>query len=260
MSLFMFSCFAMANDSEAPESWLNWSSPVMKLFFGLNANRRWNYTAGAQPTRYVKWYVRSVDAPKPETMINLCHSLWAFVLRRDTPWIKEWKEVEAEKKMAAEAVEAAPEAAADKAPSEGSSMRSAHALGAYKRMLMTSGIVSGIICWAIFTCTLPAMDIAAWLRACQFARFLARHADVALTRYPSAIARVCLRMSPPPALACCRAVPDALRQLLRTQTYGMLIYRLLGDGAQDSFARSWGISYGLNGAWPTCCAPAPALF
>jgi hypothetical protein len=38
---------------------------------------------------------------------------------------------------------------------------------------------------------------------------------------------------------------DALRAL---QTYGMLIYRLLGDEAQQSFARSWGISYGINAA------------
>jgi hypothetical protein len=28
----------------------------------------------------------------------------------------------------------------------------------------------------------------------------------------------------------------------------MLIYRLLGDDAQQSFARSWGISYGMNAA------------
>ena len=28
----------------------------------------------------------------------------------------------------------------------------------------------------------------------------------------------------------------------------MLIYRLLGDDAQQSFARSWGISYGINAA------------
>jgi hypothetical protein len=28
----------------------------------------------------------------------------------------------------------------------------------------------------------------------------------------------------------------------------MLIYKLLGDEAQQSFARSWGVSYGLNGA------------
>ena len=31
-----------------------------------------------------------------------------------------------------------------------------------------------------------------------------------------------------------------------SQTYGMLIYKLLGDKAQSEFARSWGISYGMN--------------
>jgi hypothetical protein len=30
--------------------------------------------------------------------------------------------------------------------------------------------------------------------------------------------------------------------------YGMLIYKLLGDEAQQSFARSWGVSYGMNTA------------
>jgi hypothetical protein len=33
-----------------------------------------------------------------------------------------------------------------------------------------------------------------------------------------------------------------------SQTYGMLIYKLLGDEAQSEFARSWGISYGMNAA------------
>jgi hypothetical protein len=28
----------------------------------------------------------------------------------------------------------------------------------------------------------------------------------------------------------------------------MLIYKLLGDGAQQEFARSWGVSYGMNAA------------
>ena len=29
-------------------------------------------------------------------------------------------------------------------------------------------------------------------------------------------------------------------------TYGMLIYKLLGDQAQSEFARTWGISYAMN--------------
>ena len=41
-------------------------------------------------------------------------------------------------------------------------------------------------------------------------------------------------------------------------TYGMLIYKLLGDDAQASFARSWGISYGMNAAteWRTIAVEA----
>lgn len=31
-------------------------------------------------------------------------------------------------------------------------------------------------------------------------------------------------------------------------TYGMLCYKLLGDEAQASFVRSWGISYGVGAA------------
>ncbi len=30
--------------------------------------------------------------------------------------------------------------------------------------------------------------------------------------------------------------------------YGMLCYKLLGDEAQTSFARSWGVSYGVGAA------------
>ena len=31
-------------------------------------------------------------------------------------------------------------------------------------------------------------------------------------------------------------------------TYGMLVYRQLGDSAQSQFAQSWGISFGLDSA------------
>jgi hypothetical protein len=47
----------------------------------------------------------------------------------------------------------------------------------------------------------------------------------------------------------CVACPAADAHPARApQTYGMLIYRLLGDEAQQSFARSWGISYGVGAA------------
>ena len=103
-SLFLASCFMIANDSEAPESWLEWFG-WRKLVFGFNAHRKWHYTGPlGQPNRHVKWYIRSVGAPPPETAINLWHSLVAWVTRTDPPWVEEWREaVEAEAAEDAEA-------------------------------------------------------------------------------------------------------------------------------------------------------------
>ena len=104
-SLFLCSCFSIANDSEAPESWLEWFG-WRKLVFGANAHRRWHYTGPlGQPKRHVKWYIRSVGAPPPETAINLWHSLVSWVTGTDPPWVEEWRE----------AVEAAEEAEANAA-------------------------------------------------------------------------------------------------------------------------------------------------
>ena len=102
--MFLTSCFSIANDSEAPESWLEWSG-WRKLAFGVNAHRRWHYTGPlGQPNRHVKWYIRSVGAPPPETAINLWHSLVSWVTGSDPPWVEEWREaVEAEAAEEAEA-------------------------------------------------------------------------------------------------------------------------------------------------------------
>ena len=103
-SLFLASCFMIANDSEAPESWLEWCG-WRKLVFGPNAHRQWHYTGPlGPPNRHVKWFVRSVGAPPPETAINLWHSLVAWVTRTDPPWVEEWREaVEAEEEEETEA-------------------------------------------------------------------------------------------------------------------------------------------------------------
>ena len=114
-SLFLASCFEIANDSEAPESWLEWFG-WRKMVFGFNAHRKWHYTGPlGQPNRHVKWFLRSVGAPKPETAINLWHSLVSWVTGTDPPWIEEWREAveaEAEEKAEAEA-EAKDEAEAE---------------------------------------------------------------------------------------------------------------------------------------------------
>ena len=69
--------------------WIGWR----RLVFGLNAHRRWHYTGPlGPPIRHVKWFLRSVGAPSPETAINLWHSLAAWATGSDPPWVKEWRE------------------------------------------------------------------------------------------------------------------------------------------------------------------------
>ena len=69
---------------------------MQKLIWGAAANRRWHYTRGAQPARFVRWYIRSVDAPKTETLTNLWHSFVAWVTGCKPPWIIEAEEAATE--------------------------------------------------------------------------------------------------------------------------------------------------------------------
>ena len=197
VTLFLQTCFELANDNEAPESWLMWAGNP-RLVFGPLAHRRWRYTGPAgQPCRYVRWFVRSVDAPKFETLLNLFFSLKAWVTRSKTPWQEEAEEAAAEEAAAEEA--AAEEAAdggsqaasADAASAEGSatastSFASAKGLRYSKRKLTAFGIGGVYLIWAFFS----------WV----------------------------------------------------VFTYGMLIYKLLGPSTQDSFATSFGVSYGVGAA------------
>ncbi len=53
-TLFLISCFEIANDSECPESWLAYAG-VVRLACGSKAHRRWHYSGPAgQPTRFVR--------------------------------------------------------------------------------------------------------------------------------------------------------------------------------------------------------------
>ena len=237
MTIFIASCFGIANDSEAPESWLEWTSGWRKLVFGINAHRRWHWTRGEPPVRHVRWYCRSIGAPVPETVMNLWYSFWAWVTCSEPPWVIEAREAaeeEADAKQAAESA-AAPEAGGDK-PSESpvwsvkvrtsesaayepslaassgpgslsSSRRSAMELQAYTRRVMVYGLVGTVIAWTLFVWCVCGC----WLScACGFQHSPMPHRFIF--------------------------------------TYGMLVYRLLGEDAESQFARSWGISYGLNAA------------
>ena len=217
-------CFAIANDNEAPESWLEWVG-WRKFVFGFVAHRRWNYTLGPQPVRHVRWYVRSVGAPKTETAMNLFYSAKAWLTGTLPQWTIEAHEAEEEAAAARAEADAEEEevphgkkyahsngverndsphhghgtnghggsndehADGDGSESGGStstSVRSARALARYKRFVMAIGLGGTFSCWAIF----------AWF----------------------------------------------------IFTYGMLLYKLLGDEGQASFARSWGISYAVGAA------------
>ena len=222
VTLFITTCFAVANDNEAPDSWLEWSG-WMKLLLGLNAHRRWHYTRGAPPRRFVQWYIRSVTEPPSETAANLVHSLHAWATGTETPWAREARELrEAQAEAAcAESACAAPAEEEEELErwSEGPhdttrSVRRAHTLSAHKRRVMLLGLAAALVCWAIFTWFVFTCACAARMRrrvACGSGR-------VALTAPRS------------------RA------------TDGMLIFRLLGEDAEQSFARSWGVSYGISAA------------
>ena len=216
-------CFEVANDSEAPESWLEWIG-FHKLLWGRLAHRRWHYTGPhGQPRRFVRWYCRSATAPVSETAANLCRSLWAWLTCGEPPWTVEAREAAEAKEEDVETDEGAAQngaasEAGDDCGSVVSSLESARELKRSKRTAMVFGLGCTALTWAIFV----------WI---VFVRgpCAARRATVAFFAYV-----ICL-------FPCSLADRPAL-----AQTYGALIYRLLGGNAEESFARSWGISYAMN--------------
>jgi hypothetical protein len=105
VTLFIAGCFSVANDSECPESWLQWAG-LARLLLGGDANRRWHYTRGKPPRRFVRWYCRSVEAPLSETAANLLRSARAWATGTRPPWIVEAEE---EAERVAHGAAAAPE-------------------------------------------------------------------------------------------------------------------------------------------------------
>ena len=199
VTLFISTCFSIANDNEAPESWLEWLG-WRKLVLGRRAHRRWHYTGPkGQPMRYVRWFVRSSGAPISETAANLYRSFYAWVTGTEVPWLVEAREAEEEEAAEADASGGEEdscghgsrgELASVSGGSTSSSVRSARALRNWKRMVLAVGLGGVYITWTMF----------AWF----------------------------------------------------IFTYGMLVYKLLGSSAQDSFATSWGISYGMSAVTEWC--------
>jgi hypothetical protein len=159
VSLFLATCFAIANDSKAPESWLEWAGWV-KLVCGLRAHRRWNYTLDKQPVRFVRWYIRSIGAPFTETVANLGRSAWAWAMRREPPWIIEARQAAEKAAGEFEQPGSSPRTPytprtprtpyTPRAPSVSMSSASVHSLSTYKRAVMAAGLLGVYVTWAIF--------------------------------------------------------------------------------------------------------------
>jgi hypothetical protein len=130
-----------------------------KIFFGLQAHRRWHYTRDKQPVRFIRWHIRSVDAPLPETIHNLYISLRCWLAGTEPPWIIEAEAAEAEGEEercacggasdtgAAAAAKEQPPPAAD---IDSSSVADARENSTYKRALTRAGLVATLLCWVIF--------------------------------------------------------------------------------------------------------------
>lgn len=155
-------CFEVANDSEAPESWLEWIG-FQKLLWGRLAHRRWHYTGpSGQPRRFVRWYCRSATAPVSETAANLFRSLWAGLTCSEPPWTVEAREAveaaeleakqgEAEHGNGVAQSSAACEAGDDDDDGVSSSLQSARELQRSKRAAMLFGLGGAALTWAIFS-------------------------------------------------------------------------------------------------------------
>ena len=229
VTVFITTCFGIANDNEAPESWLEWSG-WRKLVFGMNAHRRWHYTRGDPPVRYVKWYVRSAGAPVTETAANLWRSFYAWVTNSETPWAEEAIEAEqaADEEAAQQKLSRFSQGADDGhsrrfsqggTPGAGRRMSASKSNGADAGRRMSESSVE------------PSDDFNT--------RALSEDGSaVELATYKHRVVAIGIA-----ATAICWAMFTWF-----IFTYGMLIYRLLGEGAESSFSRSFGISYGMGAA------------
>jgi hypothetical protein len=175
--------------------------------------------------------------PQSETIINLGHTFAAWATGSKPPWTLEAEAAEAE--AAEDEAEAA--AAAD-APdkldthSVSSSLASAVQLRNAKRRLTALGVLGVYLVWCVPVHPKPrarrTLD-AGWLtRACSHPQ---GHLCVVHLHLCASVARAF------------RAAHINSRNA-PTRADGMLCYKLLGDEAQSSFARSWGISYGVGAA------------
>ena len=247
-------CFEIANDNEAPESWLEWVG-WRKFVFGLAAHRRWNYTQGPQPVRHVRWFLRSANAPKTETAMNLFYSLKAWLTGTLPPWTIEAREAEEEAAAARAEADAEEEEEAHGKSDTPTKKEAHHADGVedgsphnghganghgYNNGDHAAGDGSGDgrrenVRWRVFAD--GVFPDGSGSESGGSTSSSVRSAR-ALARYKRTVMAIGLG-----GTFFCWAIFAWF-----IFTYGMLLYKLLGEDGQASFARSWGISYGVGAA------------
>ena len=195
VGIFVSSSLELANDSEAPDSWLVWRGAVRRVFRA--AHRHWHWTgARGPPARLVAWYCRCASAAKLETLLNVWHAFKAWVTRSQPPWVV---------KAAKVAAQGTEEKHYDDAAHASFGAAEVRKVLAKRRVYTALGLGSVAVCWAMFT----------WCAVTSCACWRLARAHIA-------------------------------RQRRFIFTYGMLIYRLMGAQEEAAFARSWGVSYGMN--------------
>ncbi len=172
-------CFALANDSGRPRAFLEWLDIKRKLLFGFKAHRKWHYTRGAQPHRYVKWWARCAEdeGPFPDVISDLLTAAWCALRCHKPPWVLEAEEAAADAAVAAEEEQEETVKASEVVAftshvlrssvsccsashveeDEDEEIQEAKELAQEKRAFVAKGIVAAIIIWGlmvwfIFTC------------------------------------------------------------------------------------------------------------
>jgi len=165
VDLFLARAFELANEGDAPESWLEAPAGKWKLLVGKNGHNDWRLADPKRPiSDIVLWLIRYGEEPIYATVFRLL--AWLRRKLRAKLFGPEPKEEEEED--------------TDGAGTSASAEARAEALT--KRLYSMLGLLGVYLCWTIFS----------WF----------------------------------------------------IFTYGMLIYKTLGDKAQQEFAKTWGIGYG----------------
>jgi hypothetical protein len=143
VTFFITSCFDLADDSDAPDSFL--SLPLLawpRFVWGFSAHKNWRYGGPTgQPRHFVRWYVRFREQPFIQNLCQFLISIWCTLTCHDPPWYVE-APVTAEMENAHKP-ETAEEEDARVAGDE-------HDIF-FKHALDLAGLLSVYMIWAVFT-------------------------------------------------------------------------------------------------------------